>query len=123
MKTILCILIALAVQSFGATDLKFDWDPSPTAAADGVNAYVVQKQSSPTTWSDVASVAPNVTTFLMKGIASGTYVFRVVARNLTGQSLPTNSVIQVVDPAPPPTIPGGPSNLRTTVIQVTVTVP
>lgn len=113
------ILLFISASCFAA-DIQFNWDASPTPS-NQFTAYVFQKETAPSTWTDVVSVASNLTTYLLRGIAPGTHTFRLVARNGTADSGPTNSV--TVSPQDPPQAPGNPSNLRYIIIQTTVTVP
>lgn len=98
-------------------DAVLNWTP-PTACKGGtplancvIRGYSIQKLSSNgSTWLEIGTTLPAVTTYSDKNLPLGTYTYRVLATSDAGPSDPSNSATRTID------VPGA------VVLTVTVTI-
>lgn len=115
MKKLLITLAALTTLTlaWAATtntyDLWFTWKANP--AYESVTNYVVEQAKAPSTnFVPVVTIAGTTNVGVVRGLTSGTYKFRLVAKNGVGSSPPSNVL-------------NWPTNAPTTVLEFQYTTP
>lgn len=95
MKKFIATTLALAAITFAwaATtntyDLWFTWKANP--AYESVTSYVIEQAKAPSTnFVPVITIAGTTNVGVIRGLTSGTYKFRVFAKNGVGNGLPSN---------------------------------
>lgn len=108
MKRLLLVLLALPAVAFGAQNVLL-WDD---ASSNETTFHIERKDAgcaATGTFSEIATVGANVTTYTDVSVAEGqAYCYRVAASNSAGKSAYSNEAGRTV----PFTVPSAPMNLR-----------
>ena len=95
---------ALTAVVISKSEILLSWNDNSNNEA----SFVIQRSLNGTSWSEVASVNENVTSYSDTGLSPATsYQYRVVARNSYGDSTATTKYVVTTLP----NVPDGPSNL------------
>ncbi len=94
----------LAVTAVSSSQINLAWND-----VSGESSYKVQRSSNGTTWTTIATVGANITTYQSTGLAATTtYFYRVVASNAGGDSAPSDLASGTTMAVPtPPSAPAG----------------
>ncbi|GFO38541.1 titin, partial [Plakobranchus ocellatus] len=93
------------------TSVTLSWRPSEDDGGDMITGYILEKKEAwKTVWSPVTEVSPDITSYCVQKLRENQeYVFRVLAENSVGRSLPLESdSVTPKHPYGPPSAPQGP---------------
>ena len=95
-----------------ANEVKLQW----TDNASDEDNIIVQKSIDMESWIDVATLAVNASSFTDRGLSPDTYYYRVIARNASGESSPSNTIDVTIPGSASMAPPLAPSELSASVI-------